>query len=127
MAQVETEQPSSPNCAYLGDSLPSIDSTPIAYGKKLPSGPQIPCRGDRAGADPVLRGSYILNNFIDIYRSYLAENFQTLIECNSNLIYESIQLSNATANGDLDIVLPKLRLPGTNPKELVGELMRKVC
>jgi arginyl-tRNA synthetase len=79
------------------------------------------------GPIPSFEAANILNNFIDIYRSYLAENFQTLIECNSNLIYESIQLSNATANGDLDIVLPKLRLPGTNPKELVGELMRKVC
>jgi arginyl-tRNA synthetase len=79
------------------------------------------------GPIPSLAAADILNNFIDIYHSYLAEHFQTLIDCNPNIVYDSIQPSNTTGNGDLDIVLPKLKLPGTNAKELAGELMKKVC
>ena len=79
------------------------------------------------GPIPSLAAADILNNFTDIYHSYLAEHFQTLIDCNPNIVYDSIQPSNTTGNGDWDIVLPKLKLPGTNPKELAGELMKKVC
>ena len=79
------------------------------------------------GPIPSFAAADILNNFIDLYHSYLAEHFQTLIDCNPNIVYDSIQPSNATGNGDLDIVVPKLKLPGTNPKELTGELMKKVC
>ena len=79
------------------------------------------------GPIPSLAAADILNNFIDIYHSYLAEHFQTLIDCDLNIVYDSIQPSNATENGDLDIVLPKLKLPGASTKELAGELMKKVC
>jgi arginyl-tRNA synthetase len=74
-----------------------------------------------------LAAADILNNFIDIYHSYLAEHFQTLVDCNLNIVYDCIQPSNTTENGDLDIVLPKLKLPGASPKALAGELMKRVC
>jgi arginyl-tRNA synthetase len=76
---------------------------------------------------PSFAGANVLNNPIDIYHSYLAEHFQAIAECNLDLVYESIQPSNTAGNGDLDIVLPKLKLPGTNAKELAVELMKKVC
>jgi arginyl-tRNA synthetase len=79
------------------------------------------------GPIPSFAAADILNNFIDIYHSYLAEHFQTLVDCNTNIVYDSIQPSNTTGNGDLDIVLPKLKLPGASPKELAGELIKKVC
>lgn len=68
----------------------------------------------------------VLNNPIDLYHSYLAEHLQTLVECDQHLVYNSIQRSNTIENGDLDIVLPKLKLPGASPKELAGELLKKV-
>jgi arginyl-tRNA synthetase len=76
---------------------------------------------------PSFTAADVLNNPIDIYHSYLAEHFQTLVECDPDLVYDSIQPANTTGNGDLDIVLPKLKLPGASPKELAGELLKKVC
>ncbi len=75
---------------------------------------------------PLFEAADVLNNPIDIYHSYLAEHLQTLIECDPHLVYNSIQPSNIIENGDLDIVLPKLKLDGVKPKELAGELLRKV-
>lgn len=69
----------------------------------------------------------ILNNPIDIYHGYLAEHLQTLVECDPHLVYNSIQPSNTIENGDLDIVLPKLKLNGVSPKDLAGQLLKKVC
>jgi arginyl-tRNA synthetase len=79
------------------------------------------------GPIPSFAAANILDNFIDIYHSYLADHFQALVDCNPNIVYDSIQRSNTTGNGDLDIVLPKLKLPGASPKELAGELTKKVC
>lgn len=75
---------------------------------------------------PSFAATDVLNNPIDIYHSYLAEHLQTLVECDPNLVYNSIQLSKTIEDGDLDIVLPKLKLPGVSPKELAGELLKKV-
>jgi arginyl-tRNA synthetase len=76
---------------------------------------------------PYFMAADVLNNPIDVYHSYLAEHFQTLVECDRDLVYDSIQPANTTGNGDLDIVLPKLKLAGSKPKELAGELLKKVC
>jgi arginyl-tRNA synthetase len=68
----------------------------------------------------------VLNNPIDIYHSYLTEHLQKLVECDPHLVYNSIQLSKTIEDGDLDIVLPKLKLDGVEPKELAGKLLIKV-
>ncbi|KAL5321423.1 hypothetical protein ACEPPN_009381 [Leptodophora sp. 'Broadleaf-Isolate-01'] len=65
-----------------------------------------------------------LNNPLDIYHSYLAESLQALVECDPDVIYNSIQLSKTIEDGDLDIVLPKLKLDGIKPKELAFELVK---
>lgn len=67
-----------------------------------------------------------LNNPLDIYHSYLAESLQALVECDPDVIYNSIQLSKTIEDGDLDIVLPKLKLDGIKPKELAFELVKTV-
>ncbi len=79
------------------------------------------------GPIPPFAAANVLNNPIDIYHSYLAEHLQTLVECDPDLIYDAIQPANTTGNGDLDVVLPKLKLPGASPKELAGGLIKKVC
>jgi arginyl-tRNA synthetase len=76
---------------------------------------------------PSFAAADVLHNPIDIYHSYLADLFQTLVKCDPDLVYNSIQPASTSGNGDLDIVLPKLKLPGISPKELAGELLTKVC
>lgn len=80
------------------------------------------------GLDPIpsFSAADVLNNPLDIYHSYLAGVFQAIIGCDADVIYSSIQPPSAAENGDLDIVLPKLKLPGTSPKQLAGELIGKV-
>jgi arginyl-tRNA synthetase len=78
------------------------------------------------GPIPSFAASDVLNDPIDICRSYLAEYFQQLVERGPDLIYNAIQPPSTTVDGDLDIVLPRLKLPGA-PKELAGELIKKVC
>jgi arginyl-tRNA synthetase len=75
---------------------------------------------------PSFAAADVLRNPIDIYRSYLARLFQTLVECDPDLVYDSIQPANTTGNGDLDVVLPRLKVSGISPKELAGELLKKV-
>ncbi|KAH7333040.1 hypothetical protein BKA65DRAFT_553381 [Rhexocercosporidium sp. MPI-PUGE-AT-0058] len=58
---------------------------------------------------PVFAEADVLNRPIDIYYLYLAERLLAL----------------TIEEGDLDIVLPKLKLDGVKPKELVGELLKK--
>ncbi|KAG4422039.1 hypothetical protein IFR04_004780 [Cadophora malorum] len=67
----------------------------------------------------------ILNSPIDIYHSYLAERLMELVDCDQQLVYHAIQPSKTIEDGDLDIVLPKLKLDGIKPKELAGELLNK--
>jgi arginyl-tRNA synthetase len=83
----------------------------------------------RIGLAPVpsLADADVLNNPIDIFHAYLAEHLQSIVECDPQIVYDSIQLSNAIENGDLDIVLPKLKFPDVSPKELAGQLIKKVC
>lgn len=81
------------------------------------------------GLDPIpsFAEADLLNNPIDIYHSYLAGLFQALVECDPELVYNSIQPSSTFGNGDLDIVLPKLKLAdGISPKQLASELIKKV-
>jgi arginyl-tRNA synthetase len=79
------------------------------------------------GPIPSFTAADVLNHPIDIYHSYLAANFQNLVECDPDLVYESILPANTTGNGDLDIVLPRLKLPGASPKELAEKLINQAC
>jgi arginyl-tRNA synthetase len=79
------------------------------------------------GPVPFFAAADVLNNPLDIYHSYLAADFQQLVGSDPELVYKAIQPPNAIQDGDLDIVLPRLKLSGGNPKELAGELLRQVC
>ncbi|KAF4632048.1 hypothetical protein G7Y89_g6082 [Cudoniella acicularis] len=74
---------------------------------------------------PSFAAADVLNNPMDVYHSYLAEHLQALVECDPNLVYNSIQPSKTIEDGDLDIVLPRLKLDGIKPKELAGELLKQ--
>jgi hypothetical protein len=79
------------------------------------------------GAVPPFAAADVLNDPMDLCHAYLAQNFQQLVECDPDLVYKAIQPPNTTQDGDLDIVLPRLKLPGKDPKELAGELLKQVC
>jgi hypothetical protein len=79
------------------------------------------------GRVPSFAAADVLNDPMDLCHSYLAEYFQQLVGCDRGLVYKAIQPPNTIQDGDLDIVLPRLKLPGGSPKELAGELLKQVC
>ncbi|KAK0634241.1 hypothetical protein B0T17DRAFT_586143 [Bombardia bombarda] len=78
-------------------------------------------------AIPDFPSADILNRPIDIYHAYLADALHKAMGCNPQQAYDAIQQpSTAAGNSDLDIVLPRLKLPsGTPPQELATELVSK--
>ena len=75
---------------------------------------------------PSFKGTDVLTNPVDIYRSYLADTLTRLIDCDAQLVYESIQWTNSLPNGDLVLVVPRLRLKGVKPADLAKDLSDKV-
>ena len=81
------------------------------------------------GADPSVldhESADILTNPLDIYRSYLANDLTKILECGWQLIYDAIHWTNQLSNGDLILIVPKLRLKGAKPAEVTRELSGKV-
>lgn len=68
----------------------------------------------------------IVHNPQDIFRVYLADTLQKLVNCDRLVAYDAIQTSNITGMGDLIIVAPRLRLKGVKPEELAKDLLQKV-
>jgi arginyl-tRNA synthetase len=67
----------------------------------------------------------VLTRPLDIYRAHLADVLVQLTDCEPQVAYDSILEPNDY--GDLEVVIPKLRLKGSNPKELAFDLAQKVC
>jgi len=67
----------------------------------------------------------VLNKPLDIGRSYLADIFCSLIECDQLVAYNSIQWPGDIYSGDFTIILPKL-VPGSDPNILAFDLMKRV-
>lgn len=63
---------------------------------------------------------------VDIYRAYLAETASAVLETDRVLTYEAVQSTNIKDNSDLALVIPKLKLKGSKPKELAKECLIKV-
>ncbi len=76
---------------------------------------------------PEFPGARVLFQPIDIWRSYLADTTSKVLDCDATLAYqEAVQNSNSKDNGDLVLILPKLRLKTNNkPKELANESITK--
>jgi arginyl-tRNA synthetase len=66
-----------------------------------------------------------LANPLDICRSSLAELLSSLMSCDLDEAYKSIQWPNNIFNGDLSVTVPRLQ-PGCKPTELSAELVDKV-
>ena len=61
---------------------------------------------------------------MSIFVSYLAGILAQLSGCESHVAYDAIQWPNE--EGDLVMVLPRLRMAGVNAKALASELMQRV-
>jgi len=76
---------------------------------------------------PTFPSTYPIHNPVDIYRSYIAAALEKLLDCNRNLIYDSLQWTSTPSKGDIALVLPRLRIKGVKPNELGVELGAKAC
>jgi arginyl-tRNA synthetase len=74
---------------------------------------------------PYFSDTDVLNKPLDIARCYLADILASLVDCDAHTAYSSIQWPNNIYNGDLSIVLPKLK-PGADSKVLAFDLQTKV-
>lgn len=74
---------------------------------------------------PEIEAAEVLVNPLDVCRTYLAEILADIAGCDIEAAYKSIQWPNNIFNGDLAVILPKLR-PGAKADALAVELMEKV-
>ena len=74
---------------------------------------------------PGVKEAELLANPLDIFRTYLAEILAEITGCEVQAAYKSIQWPNNIFNGDLAVILPKLR-PGAKSDEVAVELLEKV-
>lgn len=63
----------------------------------------------------------------DIYRAYIADALENLVECDRILLYESLQRTSTPSKGDMALVLPRLRLKHIKPSDLGVKLASAVC
>jgi arginyl-tRNA synthetase len=73
----------------------------------------------------VIESTGSLTNPLDVCRSLLADILGGLTGSSPEAAYKSIQWPNNIYNGDLDVVLPKLR-PGCKAAELALQIAQKV-
>lgn len=76
------------------------------------------------GAVPIFAGADLKRDPMSIFVSYLAATLAQLTRSEPDLAFGAIQWPND--EGDLVIVLPKLRLKNVNGEVLASELMPKV-
>lgn len=73
---------------------------------------------------PEVKAAEVLDNPLDVCRTYLAQTLADIAGCDIEAAYKSIQWPNNIFNGDLAVILPKLR-PGTKADAIAVELMEK--
>jgi len=78
-----------------------------------------------SAATPDVLESAPLSNPLDVCRIALAQLLSTLVECDVQTAYRSVQWPNNIFNGDLSVTVPKL-CPGQKPVEMSTQLVDKV-
>lgn len=68
---------------------------------------------------PDIPAADLLAKPLDIFRSHLANLVASALGCDVSLAYDSIRLSNDLSQGDLELVLPKLKLKDLEPSDVV--------
>jgi arginyl-tRNA synthetase len=75
---------------------------------------------------PEVKVADVFANPLDVCRTYLSQILADIAGCDIDIAYKSIQWPNNIFNGDLAVILPKLR-PGAKADALAIELIEKVC
>ncbi|KAF2182079.1 Nucleotidylyl transferase [Zopfia rhizophila CBS 207.26] len=73
---------------------------------------------------PDFASANVLNQPLDIFRSYFADILRTILDSDPAATYNAIQLSNNPIHGDLTVVLPRLHL-SAKPAELAEDICQK--
>jgi hypothetical protein len=77
------------------------------------------------GAPATHTSSQTFTNPLDLFRSYLAEILVDIADCSDSDARKAIQWPNNVFNGDLAVVLPRLK-PGVKADKLAVDIMEKV-
>jgi arginyl-tRNA synthetase len=75
---------------------------------------------------PSFPESGVLNKPLDISRSYFADILCSLLQCDPDVAYSSIQWPGDIFSGDLTVILPKLNHNG-DADVIALDLMQRVC
>ncbi|KAF5973027.1 arginyl-tRNA synthetase [Fusarium bulbicola] len=136
IAQVYTGKPGKDDSSSWPAYIALVSNWLLSYGKqKLTlihySWSSTPFQHHRGyGSNNLLLPDFpdadIVHNPQDIFRVYLADILQKLVNCDRLVAYDAIQTSNITGMGDLIIVAPRLRLKGVKPEELAKDLLQKL-
>lgn len=78
------------------------------------------------GPVPSFPGADITNNPIDVYRCVVADAVAKIVGCDREAAFDSVQRTSSIANGDLVIVVPRLKLKGVKPQELAQKIASEV-
>jgi arginyl-tRNA synthetase len=73
---------------------------------------------------PDFSSANVLNQPLDIFRSYFADILRTILHSDPAATYNAIQLSSDPIHGDLTVVLPRLHL-STKPAEVAEDICQK--
>jgi arginyl-tRNA synthetase len=74
---------------------------------------------------PRFDGRDVLVNPLDLFRSYLAATLTELVGCEPAVALAAIQLPQAMM-GDLEVIVPRLKVKGPKPVDLAFDLCQKV-
>ncbi|AGO14255.1 AaceriAFL206Cp [[Ashbya] aceris (nom. inval.)] len=68
-----------------------------------------------------MEGSHPEANVVDLIRNYITDELSRISGVAGPLIYEALEWTNTLERGDLLIPVPRLRIKGSNPKDLAAE------
>ncbi|CCE63289.1 hypothetical protein TPHA_0E01970 [Tetrapisispora phaffii CBS 4417] len=73
----------------------------------------------------VVEGSNPDVNVVDLMRNYISQELSKISGVDTKLIFEALEWTNTPERGDLLIPVPRLRIKGSNPKDLATEWAEK--
>jgi arginyl-tRNA synthetase len=71
---------------------------------------------------PEIPAANMLVKPLDIFRSHLANLLSSALGCDISLAYESIGLLNDASQGDLEVIVPRLRLKDMEPSDVIRKV-----
>ncbi|CUS23494.1 LAQU0S10e01706g1_1 [Lachancea quebecensis] len=74
---------------------------------------------------PALEGSFPKVNVVDLMRNFISLELSKISGVDTQLIYPALEWTNTLERGDLLIPVPRLRIKGSNPKDLAAEWAEK--